>query len=197
MKSKLLVFLLAGSLLAWAQGHGGGSGGGMGGGGMSGGQGGSGSGMGSGSGNMGSGGMGSGGMGSGNMGSGNMDPNHPSGMDPDSMPRQQPMSQGQMKSGSFQMLQQMTGMDSMQLQQMYSKSGAQNFGQFASAVVVSHNMNLDQHKVMEGLKTMSLGKTLKEMGVPKDTAKAEMKKAEHQVKEANSQAKEANKKKKS
>jgi len=194
MKRRLLVFLLASSLLAWAQGHGGRggggtSGGGMSGGGMSGGQGGSGSGMGSGSGNM-----GSGGMGSGNMGS-----NHPSGMDPmnSNMPHQQPMTQGQMKSGSFQMLQQMTGMDSEHLQRMYANSGAQNFGQFASAVVVSHNMNLDQHKVMEGMKTMSLGKTLKQMGVPKDTAKAEMKKAEHQVKEANNQAKEANKKKKS
>lgn len=195
MKRRLLVFLLASSLMVWAQGRGGsggGSGGGMSGGGMNGGQGGSGSGMGSGSGGMGSGGMGSGGMGSGNMGS-----NHPSGMDPrdSNMPHQQPMTQGQMKSGSFQMLQQMTGMDSEHLQQMYANSGAQNFGQFASAVVVSHNMNLDQHKVMEGLKTMNLGKTLKTMGVPKDTAKAEIKKAEHQVKEANNQAKEANKKK--
>jgi hypothetical protein len=163
-------------------GGGGKSGGGMGGGGMSGGQKGSGSGMGSGSGNTGSGNMGSGGMGSGNMGSG-----HPSAMDPmnATMPHQQPMTQGQMKSGSFQMLQQMTGMDPEHLQQMYTHSGAQNFGQFASAVVVSHNMNLDQHKVMDGLKTMNLGQTLKKMGVPPETAKAEVKKAEHQVKEAN------------
>jgi len=127
------------------------------------------------------------GSGSGNMGSGNMGSGHSSGMDPmdSTMPHQQPMTQGQMKSGSFQMLQQMTGMDSEHLQQMYANSGAQNFGQFASAVVVSHNMNLDQHKVMDGLKTMNLGKTLKQMGVPKDTAKAEMKKAERQLKEAN------------
>ena len=178
MKSRLLVFLLASSLLAWAQGGmgGGKSGGGMSGGGMSGGQKGSGSGMGSGSG-----GMGSGGMGSGNMGSGNspMDP-----MDA-KMPHQQPMTQGQMKSGSFQMLQQMTGMDPEHVQEMYAHSGAQNFGQFASAVVVSHNMNLDQHKVMDGLKTMNLGQTLQKMGVPRETAKAEVKKAERQVKEAN------------
>ena len=175
MKSRLLVFLLAGSLLAWAQGSKG-MGGGMQGGGMSGGQKGNGPGMGSGSGNMGSGNMGSGRMGSGHSPMDPMDAN---------MPHQQPMTQGQMKSGSFQMLQQMTGMDPAHLQQMYADSGAQNFGQFASAVVVSHNMNLDQHKVMDGLKTMNLGQTLKKMGVPSDTAKAEVKKAEHQVKEAN------------
>jgi hypothetical protein len=169
MKNWLLALILSCSVLVWAQG--GMGGGGRSGGGMSGGQGGSGSGMGS---------------GSGNMGSGNMGSAQPSMMDPDAtMPRQEPMTQGHMKSGSFQMLQQMTGMDPEHLQQMYTHSGAQNFGQFASAVVVSRNMNLDQHKVMEGLKTMSLGKTLKEMGVPKDTAKAEIKKAEHQVKEAN------------
>jgi hypothetical protein len=115
-------------------------------------------------------------MGSGQPGMNPMDPN---------MPHQQPMTKGQMKSGGFQMLQQMTGMDSMQLQQMYAHSGAQDFGQFASAMVVSHNMNLDQHKVMDGLKTMNLQQTLQKMGVPKDTAKAEVKKAEHQVKEAN------------
>lgn len=166
-------------------------GGGMQGGGMSGGQRPSGSGMGSGHGNMGSGNMGpgdmgSGNMGSGNMGSGNMGPGHsPMGPMDANMPHQQPMTKGQMKSGSFQMLQQMTGMDSAQLQQMYANSGAQDFGKFASAVVVSHNMNLDQRKVLEGMKTMNLGKTLNTMGVPKDTAKAEIKKAERQVKEAN------------
>ena len=186
MKRRLLVFLLAGSLLAWAQGSKG-MGGGMQGGGMNGGQKGSGPGMGSGSGSMGSGNMDSGNMGSGNMGSGNMGPGHRSPMDPmdANTPHQQPMTHGQMKSGSFQMLQQMTGMDSVHLQQMYADSGAQNFGQFASAVVVSHNMNLDQRKVMDGLKTMNLKQTLKKMGVPPDTAKAEVKKAEHQVKEAN------------
>jgi hypothetical protein len=185
MKSRLLVFLLAGSLLAWAQGSKGM--GGMQGGGMNGGQKGSGPAMGSGSGSMGQGNMGQGSMGQGNMGSGKMGPGNRSGMGPmdANMPHQQPMTKGQMKSGSFQMLQQMTGMDSAHLQQMYANSGAQNFGQFASAVVVSHNMNLDQHKVMHGLETMNLKQTLKKMGVPPDTAKAEVKKAEHQVKEAN------------
>lgn len=184
MNRRLLVFLLAGSLLSWAQ-HGG-MGGGKSGGGMSGGQGGSGSGMGSGSGSMGSGGTGSGNMGSGNMGSGNMGSGS-STMGPmdSTMQHQQPMTHGQMQSGSFQMLQQMTGMDAEHLQQMYAHSGAHDFGEFASAVVASHNMNLDQNKVMNGLKTMNLKQTLQKMGVPKDTAKAEVKKAEHQVKEAN------------
>ena len=183
MKRWLLAFLLVGSTLAWSQ---------MGGspknqGGMGGGQMGGGSGMGSNSGGMGPGGMGSGNMGSGNMGSGNMGPGNRSGMGPmdTNMPHQQTMTEGQMKSGSFQMLQQMTSMDSAHLQRMYADSGAQNFKEFASAVVVSHNMNLDQHKVMDGLKTMNLKQTLKKMGVPAETAKAEVKKAERQVKEAN------------
>lgn len=172
MKRWLIVFLLTGSTLLWAQGHGGRQGGSSGGSGMGSGGMGSGQGMGSGSGNM----------GSGNMGPG-MNSAHP--MDPDSMPMQQrPMTQKEMNRGSFQMLQQMTGMNGEQLQHMYTHSGAQDMKQFASAVVASHNLHLDTPQVMKGLKTMSLTKTLKSMGVPGPDAKAEVKKAEQQVKQA-------------
>lgn len=178
MKRWLFVFLLAGSTLLWAQGHGGMHGGSSGGSGMGSGQGmgsgSAGSGMGSGSGNMGS--------GSGNMGSG-MSSAHP--MDPDSMQmQQQPMTQKHMNSGSFQMLQQMTGMSGEQLQHMYTHSGAQNMKQFASAVVASHDLHLDMPQVMKGLKSQDLTQTLKSMGVPGPDAKAEVKKAEKQVKQA-------------
>ena len=164
MKHWLVVFLLTGSTLLWAQGHGGSTGGGS----------------------MGSGGMGSGqgmGSGSGNMGPG-MSSAHP--MDTDSMPRveQQPMTQKQMNSGSFQMLQQMTGMNGEQLQQMYTHSGARDMKQFASAVVASQNLHLDMRQVMKGLKTMNLTQTLKTMGVPGPDARADVKKAEQQVKQA-------------
>ena len=142
-----------------------------------------GSGQGMGSGNAGSGmGSGSGNMGSGNMGPG-MNSAHP--MDPGSMPmQQQPMTQKEMNRGSFQMLQQMTGMNGEQLQHMYTHSGAQDMKQFASAMVASHDLHLDTPQVMKGLKTMSLTQTLKSMGVPGAEAKAEVKKAEQQVKQA-------------
>ena len=168
MKRWLLVFLLTGSVLMWAQGHGGMRGGSTGGGNTGIGSMGSGQGMGSGSGNMGPG----------------MSSAHP--MDMDSMPWmvQRPMTQKQMNSGCFQMLQQMTGMTREQMQQMYTHSGAQDFKQFASAVVASQNLHLDTHQVMNGLKTMNLTQTLKSMGVPGPNAKAGVKKAEQQVKQA-------------
>ena len=174
MRRWLFAFLLTGSVFMWAQ-HGGMHGGSTGGGNTGSG------GMGSGSGNAGSG-MGSG-SGSGNMGPG-MSSTHP--MDMDSMPRmqQQPMTQKQMNSGSFQMLQQMSGMSGEQLQQMYTHSGAQDFKQFASAMVAANNLHLDMREVMKGLKTMNLTQTLKSMGVPGPDAKAEVKKAQQQVKQA-------------
>jgi len=97
---------------------------------------------------------------------------------------QQPLKQSQINGGAFRMLEAKTGMTSQQLQALYSSSGAKNFGQFVSAIVVSKNLGLDTQKVLDGLKTESLGKTLQSLGVGKDTAKQAIKKADHEVQEA-------------
>jgi hypothetical protein len=49
-------------------------------------------------------------------------------------------------------------------------------------LVVSKNLGLDTNKVLDGLKTESLGQTLKEMGVSGDKAKAEIRKAKDEIK---------------
>lgn len=67
---------------------------------------------------------------------------------------------------------------------MYASSGAKNFGQFVSAVVVSKNLGLDTNKVLDGLKTGSLGQTLHDLGVPEDKAKDAIKKANEEAKDA-------------
>jgi len=98
---------------------------------------------------------------------------------------QRTLKESQINSGAFRMLQDKTGKSSEELQQMYASSGAKNFGQFTSAVMVAKNLNLDTAAVLEGLKTKSLGATLKDMGVAEDTASAEIAKAKKQTKEAN------------
>jgi len=97
---------------------------------------------------------------------------------------QQALTESQLNSGSFRMLQDKTGKTSEELQQMYAASGAKSFGQFTSAVIVAKNLNLDTTAVLEGLKTKTLGQTLKDMGVPEETASAEIAKAKQEIKDA-------------
>lgn len=98
---------------------------------------------------------------------------------------QRTLKESQINSGAFRMLQDKTGKTSEELQAMYTTSGAKNFGQFTSALMVAKNLDLDTSAVLEGLKTKSLGQTLKDMGVSEDTASAEIAKAKKLTKEAN------------
>ncbi len=97
---------------------------------------------------------------------------------------QQPLRDSQINGGAFRMLEKKTGLTSQQLQDLYQSSGAKNFGQFTSAIVVAKNLNLDRTAVLDGLKTMSLGETLQSLGVPKDKAKEAISEAKKQVREA-------------
>ncbi len=169
----LAVFVLSLGVLAFAQhGRGGGTGGGMG------------SGMGSGN-------MGSGNMGSGNMGSGHDSMGHGGSMDRgngndatgEGRMSQQPLNDHQVNGGAFRMLEQKFNLSAQQLQDLYKSSGARNFGQFVSAMVVSKNLGLDYNKVLAGLKTASLGQTLQDLGVSKDKAKSEIKRANQEIKD--------------
>ncbi len=97
---------------------------------------------------------------------------------------QQPLRDSQINGGAFRMLEKKSGLTSQQLQDLYQSSGAKNFGQFTSAIVVAKNLNLDRTAVLDGLKTMSLGETLQSLGVPKDKAKEAISEAKKQVREA-------------
>jgi hypothetical protein len=98
---------------------------------------------------------------------------------------QQPLKDSQINGGAFRMLEQRSGMTEDQLKSLYASSGAKNFGQFASAIVVSKNLNLDQNAVLTGLKTQSLGQTLQSLGVAPERAQDAVKQAEREVKAAN------------
>ena len=97
---------------------------------------------------------------------------------------QQPLKQSQINSGAFRMLEKRTGMTQQQLQQLFASSGARNFGQFVSAIVVSKNLGLNTNTLLTDLKTMSLGKALQSMGVPSKDSKAAIKKANEEIKDA-------------
>ena len=169
MKSKVLVFILAAAVAAFAQGRSGGHAGGPPagvGGGMSG------SSMGNGHGMGGPSSTGPSTNSNSNRGSEGMSQT------------QQPLKDSQVNGGAFRMLENKTGMTQQQLQDLYASSGAKNFGQFVSAIVVSKNLGLDTTKVLDGLKTMSLGQTLQSLGVSSKDAKSEIKKANQQIKDA-------------
>lgn len=165
MKLRLPIFILAGTLAAFGQGHSAGHAGGP----PSGAPG-----MGSGTG------MGHAGSMSGDHGS--MNQAH------EMSQTQQPLKSAQINGGAFHILEKKTGMTSDQLQALYASSGAKNFGQFVSAVVVSKNLGLDTNAVLSGLKTQSLGQTLQGLGVAKNKAKDEIKKANQEVKDAEKQS---------
>jgi len=97
---------------------------------------------------------------------------------------QQTLKDSQINGGAFRMLENKTGMSADQLKALYASSGAKNFGQFVSAIVVSKNLNLDTGKVLAALKTASLGQTLQDLGVDKKKAAEEIKKAQKQAKDA-------------
>ena len=98
---------------------------------------------------------------------------------------QQPLKDSQINSGAFRMLEKKTGMTREELQALYTSSGAKNFGQFISAIVVAKNLGLDMNAVLDGLKTQSLGQTLQSLGVSPEDAKKEEAKAKKEAKAAN------------
>jgi hypothetical protein len=165
MKHTLIVFLLAGSLAAFGQGRPGSHPAGP---------------------PSSTPGVGAGtGMGRGSASSGGMSGDHSSMGQSHAMSQtQQPLKDVQINGGAFRMLEKKTGMTSDQLQALYTSSGAKNFGDFVSAVVVSKNLKLDTNQVLQGLKTASLGQTLQNLGVDKKKAKEEIKKANQAIKDA-------------
>ena len=82
------------------------------------------------------------------------------------------------------MLEKKTGMTSDELKALYASSGVKNFGEFMSALVVSKNLGLDSQAVFNGLKTQSLGKTLKSLGVEPAKAKDEIRRAGQEIQAA-------------
>lgn len=165
MKSRILVFLLVASLAVWAQGRGGGSAGHP-------------SGPPSGVGRPDTAGSPS------NVGGRPSDAGKPAGAGSQAH-TQQSLKDSQINSGAFRLLEKKTGMSSADLQALYTSSGAKNFGEFVSAIVVSKNLGLDTNAVLNGLKTQSLGQTLQSLGVSPEDSKKAIAQAKKEAKAAN------------
>jgi hypothetical protein len=83
--------------------------------------------------------------------------------------------------GRMRLLQQKTGLSVDQITQMYDRSDAKNFSVFATAILVSQQLNLSRDKVLAGLRSSNLGDTLKQMGVQSDLVVPTIRRAVQQV----------------
>jgi hypothetical protein len=97
---------------------------------------------------------------------------------------QKPLSNSDVRSRAFHLLEQETGKNQEDLRALYASSGARYFQEFASAMLVSKNLGLDYQQVLLGMKKKSLHQTLQGLGVSRDVAKAEIRKAKREVKTA-------------
>ncbi|MDA2923950.1 hypothetical protein MYX65_04725 [Acidobacteria bacterium AH-259-L09] len=93
------------------------------------------------------------------------------------------LSRANLKSGAFGKLQSITAMDSRQLQSLYESSSARNFGQFASAIMVSEKLGLDRNQVLQGLHDQGLGQVVRNLGVDRRKANAAMKEVREELKQ--------------
>lgn len=82
-----------------------------------------------------------------------------------------PLSSKHEKTGAWKMLQRKTGMTSAQLRAAYRRSGAKNFGQFVSGMVAARDNKLHEDRVFEGLRRKPLEDVLIDLGIPRDRAR--------------------------
>lgn len=93
------------------------------------------------------------------------------------------------KSGAFKMLQRKTGKSEEELRAMYASSGAKNFGQFVSGIVAARNLGLNEGKVLSAMEHKPLEQVLQEeKGITQRQAQAEIRRAEREVREAEREA---------
>jgi hypothetical protein len=91
--------------------------------------------------------------------------------------KQKELNQAQRNSGVFRRLQERTGMSDTELTDMYHRSGARNFGDFVSAVMVADNLGLDRESVLQGLHNQNLRQTVANMGIDKKRAEEAIRQA--------------------
>lgn len=93
------------------------------------------------------------------------------------------------KSGAFKMLQRKTGKSEEELRAMYASSGAKNFGQFVSGIVAARNLGLNEGKVLSAMEHKPLEQVLQEeKGITQRQAQAEIRRVEREVREAEREA---------
>lgn len=95
--------------------------------------------------------------------------------------------QKDIQSGSFQYLQQITGLDILSLRVLYETSGADNYDEFVRSVVVSRNQRLDRQLVLRALYKNNLKDILRDFGLTEDQAEEAIKLAKKYIDAATEQ----------
>jgi len=95
-----------------------------------------------------------------------------------------PLTEEDILSGTFHALEQMTGLGILGLRILYETSGAQNFKEFAQALLTAHNLRLDHQLVLRGLYASSLEKILQDFGLTSEQIKKAIDLTKRQLKSA-------------
>ncbi len=87
-------------------------------------------------------------------------------------------------SGTFRTLEQMTGLGILGIRILYETSGAQNFEEFAEALMTAYNLSIDPQFVLRGLYESSLKEILDDFGLTPDQVKQAIELTKRQLKVA-------------
>ncbi len=87
-------------------------------------------------------------------------------------------------SGTFKTLEQMTGLGILGIRILYETSGAQNFEEFAEALMTAYNLSIDPQFVLRGLYESSLKEILYDFGLTPDQVKQAIELTKRQLKVA-------------
>ena len=87
-------------------------------------------------------------------------------------------------SGTFMTLEQMTGLGILGIRILYETSGAQNFEEFAEALMTAYNLSIDPQFVLRGLYESSLKEILYDFGLTPDQVKQAIELTKRQLKVA-------------
>ncbi len=95
-----------------------------------------------------------------------------------------PLTDEDIFSGTFRTLEQVTGLGILGVRILYETSGAQNFKEFAQALLTAHNLRLDPQFVLRGLYESSLEEILHAFGLTPEQTKQAIELAKRQLKSA-------------
>jgi hypothetical protein len=95
-----------------------------------------------------------------------------------------PLTEKDIHSGSFLYLQQITSLDILGLRLLYATSGAREYDEFAQALLVAGQLQLNQQLVLRALNEKSLEEILQDFGFNENQAKEAIKVAKKHLETA-------------
>lgn len=95
-----------------------------------------------------------------------------------------PLTEEDIFSGTFHTLEQVTGLGILGLRILYETSGAQNFKEFAQALLTAYILRLDPQFILRGLYVSNLTEILHDFGLTPEQVKEAIELAKRQLKSA-------------